>query len=128
VRDGYSACSALGDCPAEPRAGHPSAAGFGLVAWGLGTEAPTGAEVLENLAALAGTEGQRRDFVRKLAAAAPAAAEALHEPPAAQSGVRCALIVAHSYEPTQDDTVMHRPGKKVYLFDIVLRKCQSSLV
>ena len=32
------------------------AAGFGLVAWGLGTEAPTRAEVLENLAALAGMD------------------------------------------------------------------------
>src|ERR1035441_8615601 len=50
------------------------AAGFGLVAWGLGTEAPTGAEMLENMAALAGMEGQRRDFLRKLAAEAPATA------------------------------------------------------
>jgi hypothetical protein len=51
------------------------AAGFGLVAWGLGTEAPAGAEALENMAALAGMEGQqRRDFLRKLAAEAPAAA------------------------------------------------------
>jgi hypothetical protein len=50
------------------------AAGFGLVAWGLGTEAPTGAEVLENIAALAGLEGQRRDLLRKLAAEAPAPA------------------------------------------------------
>jgi hypothetical protein len=46
------------------------AAGFGLVAWGLGTEAPTGAEALENLAVLAGMDdGQRRDFLRKLAEA-----------------------------------------------------------
>jgi hypothetical protein len=51
------------------------AAGFGLVAWSLGTEAPTRAETLENLAALVGTdEQQRRDFVRKLAEGAPAAA------------------------------------------------------
>jgi hypothetical protein len=51
------------------------AAGFGLVAWGLGTEAPTGAEMLENLAALGGMdEQQRRDFLGKLAAEAPAAA------------------------------------------------------
>jgi hypothetical protein len=50
------------------------AAGFGLVAWGLGTEAPTGAEVLENIAALAGLEGQRRDLLRKLGAEAPATA------------------------------------------------------
>jgi hypothetical protein len=51
------------------------AAGFGLVAWGLGTEAPTRAEALENLAALVGTDDeQRRDFVRKLAEGAPAAA------------------------------------------------------
>jgi hypothetical protein len=57
------------------------AAGFGLVAWGLGTEAPTGAEALENLAALAGMDdGQRRDFL--LAAAAPAAART--ETPAAR--------------------------------------------
>ena len=58
------------------------AAGFGLVAWGLGTEAPTGAEVLENMAALAGMEGQRRDFLRKLAAEAPATAAT--ETPAAR--------------------------------------------
>jgi len=51
------------------------AVGFGLVAWGLGTEAPTGAEVLENLAALGGMdEQQRTDFLRKLAAGAPASA------------------------------------------------------
>jgi hypothetical protein len=50
------------------------AAGFGLVAWGLGTEAPTGAEVLENITALAGMDGQRRDLLRKLAAEAPATA------------------------------------------------------
>jgi hypothetical protein len=59
------------------------AAGFGLVAWGLGTEAPTGAEVLENLAALGGMdEQQRRDFLRKLEAGAPATAGA--ETPAAR--------------------------------------------
>jgi hypothetical protein len=51
------------------------AAGFGLVAWGLGTEAPTGAEALENLTALAGMDdGKRRDLVRKLEAGAPATA------------------------------------------------------
>jgi len=59
------------------------AAGFGLVAWGLSTEAPTGAEVLENLTALAGMdEQQRRDFLRKLAAPAPASAAT--ETPAAR--------------------------------------------
>jgi hypothetical protein len=58
------------------------AAGFGLVAWGLGTEAPTGAEMLENMAALAGMEGQRRDFLRKLAAEGPATAAT--ETPAAR--------------------------------------------
>src|ERR1700685_1579457 len=59
------------------------AAGFGLVAWGLGTEAPTGAEGLENIAALAGMDdGQRRDFLRKLAAAAPVTAAT--ETPAAR--------------------------------------------
>ena len=59
------------------------AAGFGLVAWGLGTEAPTGAEMLENLAVLAGMDdGQRRDFMRKLAAPAPATAAT--ETPAAR--------------------------------------------
>jgi hypothetical protein len=63
------------------------AAGFGLVAWGLGTEAPTGAEVLENLAALGGMDdGQRRDFLRKLAAAAPATAAT--ETPAARRLLR----------------------------------------
>ena len=59
------------------------AAGFGLVAWGLRTEAPTGAEVLENLAALGGMDdARRRDFLRKLAAAAPATAAT--ETPAAR--------------------------------------------
>jgi hypothetical protein len=59
------------------------AAGYGLVAWGLGTEAPTGAEMLENLAALAGTdEQQRRDLLRKAAEAAPATAAT--ETPAAR--------------------------------------------
>ena len=59
------------------------AVGFGLVAWGLGTEAPTGAEVLENLAAVAGMDdGQRRDFLRTLEAGAPATAAT--ETPAAR--------------------------------------------
>ena len=40
------------------------AAGFGLVAWGLGTEAPTPAEVQENI----------RDLMRKLGQQAPATA------------------------------------------------------
>jgi hypothetical protein len=40
------------------------AAGFGLVAWGLGTEAPTRAEVEENI----------RDLMRKLGTEAPATA------------------------------------------------------
>ena len=63
------------------------AAGFGLVAWGLGTEAPTGAEVLENLAALGGMDDeQRRDFSRTLAAAAPATAAT--ETPAARRVAR----------------------------------------
>ena len=47
------------------------AAGFGLVAWGLGTEAPTGAEVQENIWRLA---PQQRDLVRKLGTEAPATA------------------------------------------------------
>jgi hypothetical protein len=58
------------------------AAGYGLVAWGLGTEAPTGAEALQtraealqNILALAEMEeGQRRDLLRKLNAEAPATA------------------------------------------------------
>jgi hypothetical protein len=59
------------------------AAGFGLVAWGLGTEAPTRAEALENLAALAGMDGQqRRDFLRKLAAEGPPATAASETPAA----------------------------------------------
>ncbi len=59
------------------------AAGFGLVAWGLGAEAPTAAEMLESLAALGGTDdGQREDLPRQRAAAAPAAAAA--ETPAAR--------------------------------------------
>src|ERR1017187_5981417 len=44
------------------------AAGFGLVAWGLGTEAPTLAEVEENMRRL------QRDLLRKLGTAAPATA------------------------------------------------------
>jgi hypothetical protein len=53
------------------------AAGFGLVAWGLGTEAPTGAEMLENFAALGGMdEQQRRDLLRTLEAGAPVTAGA----------------------------------------------------
>jgi hypothetical protein len=43
-----------------------SAAGFGLVAWGLGTEAPTRAEVEKNI------EQQRKDRLRKLGTKAPA--------------------------------------------------------
>jgi hypothetical protein len=58
------------------------AAGFGLVAWGLGTEAPTGAEALENLAALAGTDEQLRDSLRKLAAEGPPATAATETPAA----------------------------------------------
>jgi hypothetical protein len=50
------------------------AAGYGLVAWGLGTEAPTGAEMLENLAAMPGIEGEQKDLLRNLAAGAPATA------------------------------------------------------
>jgi hypothetical protein len=50
------------------------AAGYGLVAWGLGTETPTGAEALQtraealqNILALAEMEeGQPRDLLRKL--------------------------------------------------------------
>jgi hypothetical protein len=44
------------------------AAGFGLVAWGLGTEAPTRAEVEENI------RRQQRDLMRKLGTQAPATA------------------------------------------------------
>jgi len=47
---------------------------FGLIAWGLGTEAPTGAEVLENIWALAEMERQRRDPLRKPGTKAPAGA------------------------------------------------------
>jgi hypothetical protein len=43
------------------------AAGFGLVAWGLGTEAPTRAEVEENIQ-------QQKDLMRKLGTGAPATA------------------------------------------------------
>jgi hypothetical protein len=50
------------------------AAGFGLVAWGLGTEAPTSAEVLENIRALAERERQRRNPLRKPGTQAPATA------------------------------------------------------
>jgi hypothetical protein len=44
------------------------AAGFGLVAWGLGTEAPTAAEVQENF------QRQLMDLMRKRAIKAPATA------------------------------------------------------
>jgi hypothetical protein len=44
------------------------AAGFGLVAWGLGTEAPTPAEVEENI------QRQLRDLMRKRGTQAPATA------------------------------------------------------
>ncbi|HYK69207.1 MAG TPA: hypothetical protein VEV45_14775 [Streptosporangiaceae bacterium] len=53
-----------------------SAAGFGLVAWGLGTEAPTRAEV-ESI------WRQQRDLLRKLGATAPASA-GTHTPTARQ--------------------------------------------
>ena len=43
------------------------AAGFGLVAWGLGTEAPTAAEVQENIR-------QQMDLMRKPGTQAPATA------------------------------------------------------
>jgi hypothetical protein len=46
-----------------------SAAGYGLVAWGLGTEAPTPAEVRENIQRL-----QREGVLRKPGPKAPAAA------------------------------------------------------
>jgi hypothetical protein len=46
------------------------AAGFGLVAWGLATEAPTRAEVEENF------RRQQRDLLRKLGTQAPATAGA----------------------------------------------------
>jgi hypothetical protein len=47
------------------------AAGFGLVAWGLGTEAPTLAEWEKNIQRLA---TQQRDLLRKLGTEAPATA------------------------------------------------------
>jgi len=52
------------------------AAGFGLVAWGLGTEAPTAAEVGENFQRL------MRDVMRERGTTAPAAART--ETPAAR--------------------------------------------
>jgi hypothetical protein len=57
-------------------------AGLGLVAWGLGTEAPTGAEVLKNIWALAEMERQRRDPLRKPGTKVPATART--ETPAAR--------------------------------------------
>jgi hypothetical protein len=71
------------------------AAGFGLVAWGLGTEAPTGAEVLENMAALPGMEGQQRDLLRKLAAEGPRLPPGRRHPrPAVGSALAAAGSVA----------------------------------
>jgi hypothetical protein len=58
------------------------AVGAGLVAWGLGAEAPARAELLQDLAALAGTEEQRRDSLRKLAAEGLPAAAATETPAA----------------------------------------------
>jgi hypothetical protein len=52
----------------------PSQSEQALVAWGLGTEAPTSAEVLENIRALAEMERQRRDPLRKPGTKAPAGA------------------------------------------------------
>ena len=52
------------------------AAGFGLVAWGLGTEAPTAAEVQENF------QRQLRDLMRERGTTAPATARP--ETPAAR--------------------------------------------
>ena len=82
----YPGCHGAGHWAAGRRqrdlAEWAGAAGFGLVAWGLGTEAPTRAEALENIAALAGTDEQRRDFLRKLDAEAPATA--VTETPAAR--------------------------------------------
>jgi len=52
------------------------AAGFGLVAWGLGTEAPTAAEVQENF------QRRLRDLMRERGTTAPAAARP--ETPAAR--------------------------------------------
>jgi hypothetical protein len=51
------------------------AAGFGLVAWGLGTEAPTRAEVEENIQ-------QQEDLLRKLGKQAPATATGTETPAA----------------------------------------------
>ena len=62
-----------------------SAAGFGLVAWGLGTEAPTRAEV-ENI------WRQQRDLLRKLGTAAPATAGT--QMPTARQQSRYALFDA----------------------------------
>jgi len=55
------------------------AAGFGLVAWGLGTEAPTRAQVEENIQ-------QQKDLLRKLGTKAPATAGT--ETPAARRLLR----------------------------------------
>ena len=54
------------------------AAGFGLIAWGLGTEAPTPAEVQENFQRL------QRDMLRKHGIKAPAPAPAVTETPMAR--------------------------------------------
>jgi hypothetical protein len=53
-----------------------------MTGWLVMTEVPTRAETLENLAALAGTDEQRRDFLRLLDAEAPATAAT--ETPAAR--------------------------------------------
>jgi hypothetical protein len=58
------------------------AAGFGLVAWGLGTEAPTSAEVRENM------QRQLRDLARTLGREVPATTGTeTHEPSSAMGRV-----------------------------------------
>jgi hypothetical protein len=67
----YPGCCRAGHWAAGRRrralAAWASAAGFGLVAWGLGTEAPARSEVEDILR-------QQRDLLRKLGTTAPAAA------------------------------------------------------
>jgi hypothetical protein len=66
-----------------------SAAGFGLVAWGLGTEAPTRAETQKNIE-------QQKDLWRERGIEVPATART--QPPAARQRSRIAPLVAPAFQ------------------------------
>ena len=85
-----------------------SAAGYGLVAWGLGTEAPTGAEVRENMEQNI-QRLQREGLLREPGTKAPAAAGT--PTPAARRLERHLSRVAPLFKAT--DTPMYRLASTV---------------